>query len=317
MTLTMRDKIERGHPIKLFSPDLEDAGRELASQIVESIRNSKVIRADNVYRYLHEQAGKDLLDWDWNRDFPSLTPPFPKTWIETEPPLGGRHLGEFVKYPQHYPKRWAVLAETFESDGMTLGGGKPNLSDDPKWDLRLWLFLDLGPFVWGPVGGTQFFLNDQGDPILPIDGGIPRWYFIESNEEWSGFALAHLNNFMCGSLLTLSFLNCRNVVCSERHPNRRDVREAKRRDQPLPTKYYTLEIDPMKSTLRNEGRLSEVGFKKALHICRGHFVTYCPDRPLFGKYTGRFWRPSHIRGTSESGRVIKDYSVISPASRLA
>ena len=51
------------------------------------------------------------------------------------------------------------------------------------------------------------------------------------------------------------------------------------------------------------------GIKKALHICRGHFVTYTPKHPLFGKYVGTFWKPDHVRGNAKNGIVLKDYKV--------
>jgi hypothetical protein len=49
--------------------------------------------------------------------------------------------------------------------------------------------------------------------------------------------------------------------------------------------------------------------KKALHIARGHFAHYTEDRPLFGKYTGTFWRPAHVRGSADFGTVKSTYKV--------
>ncbi|MCA0455678.1 MAG: hypothetical protein LCI00_17005 [Chloroflexi bacterium] len=42
---------------------------------------------------------------------------------------------------------------------------------------------------------------------------------------------------------------------------------------------------------------------------RGNFATYTDDKPLFGKYTGTFWRPATAVGEVKNGVVIKDYEV--------
>ena len=46
------------------------------------------------------------------------------------------------------------------------------------------------------------------------------------------------------------------------------------------------------------------------HYCRGHFATYTEEKPLFGKYSGKFWIPAHVRGSVKNGAVVKDYCVI-------
>jgi hypothetical protein len=46
-----------------------------------------------------------------------------------------------------------------------------------------------------------------------------------------------------------------------------------------------------------------------LHICRGHFKTFTEEARLFGKYTGTYWWPAHVRGSVDEGVVEKDYRV--------
>ena len=50
-------------------------------------------------------------------------------------------------------------------------------------------------------------------------------------------------------------------------------------------------------------------FAKRMHLCRGHFSNYTEERPLFGKYVGRYWIPDHMRGNPELGTIEKDYLV--------
>lgn len=57
----------------------------------------------------------------------------------------------------------------------------------------------------------------------------------------------------------------------------------------------------------------KIGLRKALHLVRGHFATYTPDKPLFGRITGTVWKPSHVRGDAAEGIVAKDYRVKAPA----
>ena len=48
---------------------------------------------------------------------------------------------------------------------------------------------------------------------------------------------------------------------------------------------------------------------RPLHQVRGHFVNYSPERPLFGKYVGRYWRASHSRGSDSNGVVHSTYTI--------
>lgn len=45
------------------------------------------------------------------------------------------------------------------------------------------------------------------------------------------------------------------------------------------------------------------------HHVRGHFKNYTEDRPLFGKYTGRYWWNPQWRGLEKIGKVVKVYDV--------
>ena len=65
----------------------------------------------------------------------------------------------------------------------------------------------------------------------------------------------------------------------------------------------------MKEVLETEGKVSEVGLKKALHICRGHFKTYTGKAPLLGKHTGTYWWNDCVLGSEDVGVRVKDYTV--------
>jgi len=113
-------------------------------------------------------------------------------------------------------------------------------------------------------------------------------------------------------LLAISFMHCKNVNVTEEAPSRNARRHWDRLGHAPLIHYRVLDIEPMRHTLRTEGRADEVGLRKALHICRGHFATYSEARPLFGHLAGTFWKPAHVRGSLSSGAVVKDYSVPAP-----
>lgn len=115
-------------------------------------------------------------------------------------------------------------------------------------------------------------------------------------------------------LFAFGFANCRNVV----------QRERGRTNPPKPwqqagvptVRYRVLAVDGRATAADDPsepGDPSAPKRKLSLHIVRGHFARYTPERPLFGKYTGTFWMPQHVRGSPTAGVVVKDYAVGPPA----
>jgi len=114
---------------------------------------------------------------------------------------------------------------------------------------------------------------------------------------------------------SISFMHCKNVIATEHNPkdikHKKPIRDSKghlKKKTPQ-TKYYTLDIEPMKKILKSEGNIDEVGLQRALHICRGHFKDYSKGNGLFGKYKGLYWWDSTVRGNEESGKIEKDYNI--------
>ena len=111
--------------------------------------------------------------------------------------------------------------------------------------------------------------------------------------------------------MTLSFIHCKNVKLQEHNLSQKlseKFQQNRKKKTPV-YKYYTLDIDPMKSVLKSEGGSEQTGLRRALHICRGHFATYTGEAPLFGKVTGTFWKSMHLRGDASIGKIDKDYRV--------
>lgn len=121
------------------------------------------------------------------------------------------------------------------------------------------------------------------------------------------------SNFFSVVRLAMTFSHCKNVDYYERsHPPKLQKANIKRGKIPQET-YKVLDIGGLvrqaKEQSNREGRSERA---QALHICRGHFKTYTEENPLFGKHTGTYWCPMHKRGSSEHGKVNKDYRIKKP-----
>lgn len=107
--------------------------------------------------------------------------------------------------------------------------------------------------------------------------------------------------------LAFTYANCRNIA---RHPVQQpEAAEAKkrRRWKTAENKEYTLQIS--KTQYANDSERKDPQGIMPEHLCRGHFAHYTEEKKLFGKYTGRFWHPPHMRGKKENGTIKKDYSI--------
>lgn len=115
------------------------------------------------------------------------------------------------------------------------------------------------------------------------------------------------------ALVAIQFMHCKNVSLAPRDPAPKLSKAFQKRHKRPLLRHYTLEIDPMKEVLEREGGRGHNGLRKSLHMCRGHFVHYTADAPLFGRVTGTFWKNAHVRGSAKEGVVSKDYRVKAPA----
>lgn len=132
---------------------------------------------------------------------------------------------------------------------------------------------------------------------------------ILGNGIYSHFDDAAIPVYFQPVAFSLSLLHCRNVEIRDRPVSRQQRRMAERTGKPAIT-YKELVIDAFRRQVRYETSQSgESEIKRALHICRGHFATYTDDNPLFGRYTGTFWRPMHVRGDKAAGEIRKTYKI--------
>jgi hypothetical protein len=287
---------------------------------VARVKEAINFRIDNVTEYVF--VGTPQEHWDIEDDFPNLAPPAPVMWFETNGPSGlttsdppevtmltGLSLDEIrAEYKQlNAPHRmgWGILALSTDH-----GDDAP---DGYRWETEMVLWRRTDDIVAGPDATLRYRVRPDGRAIRESARiGVMLSVADQFRRHQPNLSNQDLANLMSGSFfpaqLAICFMHCRNVATVERWPERAERRRREREDKPV-HKHYTLEIEPMKTVIRTKGRSDDVGVQRALHIVRGHFKTYAPERPLFGRYAGTFWSPMHARGTAKAGTIKKDYAV--------
>lgn len=115
----------------------------------------------------------------------------------------------------------------------------------------------------------------------------------------------------------LQLLNCRNVELVDYEPDHNVDQSYERHFGKPMTKYKTLRIKSIGKRYESDTQQKAYQGLMPLHLRRGHFAHYSDDAPLFGKYTGTFWRPATVVGEEKRGVVVKDYKVIAPESETS
>lgn len=295
-----------------------DMNVRLLKAVVSGLAMSPpVFIADNVAQYAEDELDKDknLEDTLIGK---TCVPPFSKVFVEYD-------LPEFISVESascslgKLPRAKAGLLQAgvfmFENNDQ----GQANLQD--------------AGFDW-PVNRDAIKRIYYGIACLTTPHGLGLvlptliQMFFDKNGAYLGFlrrgnsghSIAYpadaTDAFRHRALMALAFTHCGNVKKVDATESEGPPRKWCRRMKVPELKYHVLQIDPnISGKPRRESEpdgLDRSG--KALHICRGHFRTYAEGGPgLFGTgRTGTFWVPSHKRGSSAHGHVMKDYSVGAP-----
>ena len=233
--------------------------------------------------------------------------------------------GEEVYIPNHIPNI-APLAPVmwFEFGGLAKGANKPATN---RYGCLISIDYDKkepGETWYKPNEESQWILRMQcfaklSDSLACMrlchyvsvlnDGGFGGSFSIElAKSLLPETRYPPLYNEAVAALLAICFAHCKGTSIEEHQPTRQIRRAAERTGKPT-FSFHTIDIHPSTTILKSEGHISENGLVRALHICRGHFAHYTKEHPLFGKYTGTFYRPMHVRGSASQGITFKDYRV--------
>lgn len=294
---------------------------------IKEMRLAPRIRIDDVSHFYFSGTDKEI--WMLDRDFPFMIPPFDCVWLESRSPsviVSEQH--GVVKWGMR-PQRTAVLVRRMDARhdlkndiAPEYAKTHPYLPEGTRHILFASTWGDYNGRFSGPSGDGSLILmlNSEGSPVFHrLDSGELAEYFIAPERIAARLAAAGVSIDEARSqvralvldpaFLALSFLNCRGSEIRETAGDRHFIRNETRANRPT-SKYYVLAIPAIRSAVVGEQTTNGTSLTRALHICRGNFATYTDDHPLFGKLTGRFWRPSHTRGKVDAGVVVKDYSVV-------
>jgi hypothetical protein len=297
---------------------LEDMIRGV-EKLQADVAAAAVVSADNVCAYYFDHP---KCEWDFGEDFPCCRPPMDDILIEfrTPPKIrveGGVEQSTAGMYDVGGCLFHVTEAETLRRmmpvpDRAAPGGLAAKEIPDAAWFVQCAMLGASGGF---PLlcGASRYFAIDGAGRILEgphtiVQGDIGALH-CDPSDIGSAYDI-----LLIPALLAVSFMHCKNVTLDAVEPDARLNRERERAGLKPFVRYHTINIEPMKAVLRTEGGIETNGLKKALHIVRGHFATYSEERPLFGRsgLHGRFWMPSHVRGSVKQGVVVSDYAVGAP-----
>lgn len=249
----------------------------------------------------------------WRERLAKIAPPFDKIffefrtddWIKSRitgwPSVGGG-LIEVADGDEATEWRWLLKITTYEYE--QLGDTIANIfgAEDPEddiWKLRAGVDNPFEPEKSHSSMGV--YLDNDGEIIA-----------IDNENGHPGYETEYFEDICRIGLLTLMFINCRNIrLADEEVPI--ITRKTGTGQSQKKVYYKVLKLSNSYSERSDDNAVNGTKLLP-LHVVRGHFASYTDDAPLFGKYTGTFWKPAHTRGSAEQGVVVKDYDVQAPVA---
>lgn len=278
-----------------------------------NLDRAQVIVADNVAEYFF--SGTDQEFWDVAVDFPNIAPPFQYFFVEGHAPekLVSRDFGVH-RLEHNAGTRWGIFFSAAD-----LRQDQPSLaSDNLRWMISAECYLaPEGSPIPNPLYAWRMGVSPDGRLAPWSNTPSKRAFWMmppgirvtqKMAEEGNSVFIIYL---FC-SLLTGSFMHCRNVKMERHGEAVLDAKHPRRRRYGPRVPYHVLVIDPMRRILEREGQSQSTGIRQALHICRGHFKHYEEGSGLFGKYHGTFWWADAVRGSEGEGESRKHYEVRPP-----
>ena len=289
------------------------------------VEEAVAVDVHNVANYIRDRNDKA---WSWT-ELPSCRMPFPKLFLEfrTSAPLNGvfpsvgtllvegdtRYAIAKAEAIARTPGIDASVASRMESHASLFreqGGSLISYNMVATANKRL---SRPEPVCIMHLCRGELFLRHDGTPLESPLGQVDK-ILAPTLVDRRRFARVSWAAVF-PALLAVAFMNCKNVALQPHEPDAALNRERKRAGLKPFVRFHTIDIEPMKKVLRTEGDIESNGLKKAMHICRGHFVTYTEERPMFGQAgrVGTFWKDAHVRGSQDHGIVVSDYRVHPPA----
>lgn len=224
-----------------------------------------------------------------------------------------RHVDALGVIKLPYPRMWVEFeyiidpSEYAEGRQKTVPGtshGAAFLWETPMGNIQMTVYVRLqtGHIINMHVG-LDIALKDSGE-VQEVRFGVASKHLedklkdlVEIQALWSvGYPV----------LYAIGLMNCKNVTVESRTQQSRSSNKENRKKVPK-LEYRTILLPNAKNSKKASqgGTHSTAG----IHKVRGHFKTYGPEAPLFGKHVGKYWWPWSIRGDANQGVIVSDYKV--------
>lgn len=264
-----------------------------------------VFRVDDAARYVEGLGYPQPIS---GTDLPNVAPLAQIMWMEwTSVNFGDWQRAALIV--NHYDLAVEEEQRWMQEDHAAMHGQEPL----PAWMAGVRWLSTL--YAHRARGADVHILEDTMRLYIRSDGTLQGLDY-DALHDPQGEHAAQVSQWITHSTLVAltatCFAHCKGVTTTEHAQPRQQRRAAERAGRPPLVRYKTIDIVPVTRLLKDEGHVETSGIKRALHITRGHFAHYTDEAPLFGKYTGTFYRPLHVRGRRGRGAVIKDYRILSP-----
>jgi hypothetical protein len=235
-------------------------------------------------------------------------------WAEPDSQKLGRQFEMFRDLRPSFPSAWFEWqVESFE---VSEGGGRIKHDASAVWviadpDENGWIFVyfDRGD---GRVMATHSWTVELENISA---GSMPLTFHDDRNDTTKGSDLEIAFHASFPVLMAQTLMHCKNVTVVPQPALPKLSKNFQRKHGVRPATFRRVVIDGMQKAIKAAGGVRGIGSEKAMHIVRGNFAEYTEQKPLFGKVSGRFFRPMHTRGNASIGTKEPDYSVQPPKAQ--
>ncbi len=251
--------------------------------------------------------------------YPVVRPPWPLAWLEFEVPRQtperraagvmvlppGWHVGTMMGTEESNAFLARGQIESFaKSTGVTIPAQYASMVGNPAHIVHFTVHV-------GPSADENKVINFQGMFFLKRDGGMVGNSIIAAHfDERAAQLRSYPEQTLMINLHALALLNCKNISVVDRVPDPKVSRARARRGKPPGEVYKTLVIKVPGEKVYKPFTVAGPGSPKGQHIVRGHFAHYTAEKPLFGRLTGTFYHPMHVRGRNKDRTIVKDYRLV-------
>jgi hypothetical protein len=264
------------------------------------LRSVPVFHLQNLVKYIVQSWATRPFSL---KDTPNLKLPFEYVFMEFK--AYGIRQGFLFEELGEDDAEFHRFAPDYLREPTTMLRGVPYLTTTQANSLEVYIAVDeRGNAIPAKLGRS--FLYPM--PIVAVVHDSPLSRLIDNQRE----TLRKVTDACAGAAVIacygLSLLNCRNIVQvdGESHPDIAQEFEKEYRENI--EKHHILALGSV-GTKRAEDKPQQAFDVMPLHLRRGNFAHYTDAAPLFGKYTGTFWRPATVVGSERNGIVVKDYKV--------